>query len=578
MPREHCTEQSTDIILTTLKPQLKNVTAADVAASLYYLHLNTDDDAHLLEENSSVIAEEAELIVPEHVPRRPLPESARPSFDLSRQSTSTSQHITSQLKQPKSVFPKRKPVASVPPTRKPPSEHVQVIETVPRRPLGPRPLQSERVTNTQNFPGIENIPVTAGSSRQNQASSTTPNTEDSRTQEWKADDIDVDQHTDTFSLTVIRRDPSSGAQWNIGNVTGRPVSDDTQPRRTKAGKGSKKPHFDISIHLTTLGYNQFRGTQQNADPGEGFTVAEAGTETGKSYTNAQPNTGFDRQVRMEGSSFWNRSSTQHSRAHSDTTDAHTATRGRSSSGGSLLDLPPKLPSTDQSLDSGDGSSKGYTFISPWAGKCKFSTGLGGRSLKCRHNLPAPISARTTSDPSIQLSSVVSELRFNLPSSEIFTSSTTSPTEKKQGTSRFRTAKFGHIRNKLSAHKLPPHLPPRPHPTSYAAMYPSDDEEAPPLPPRSNSNIFARKSNDFEVIASHRDTKHRLPDMARSASEDEHEDGRLDLSMGQEKAGGGNRGKRAKLGKLIIHDEGLKMLDLLVASNMGVWWSVWEEVH
>jgi hypothetical protein len=26
--------------------------------------------------------------------------------------------------------------------------------------------------------------------------------------------------------------------------------------------------------------------------------------------------------------------------------------------------------------------------------------------------------------------------------------------------------------------------------------------------------------------------------------------------------------------LIIHDEGFKMLDLVVAANMGIWWSVW----
>jgi hypothetical protein len=54
-----------------------------------------------------------------------------------------------------------------------------------------------------------------------------------------------------------------------------------------------------------------------------------------------------------------------------------------------------------------------------------------------------------------------------------------------------------------------------------------------------------------------------------------DDPHLDLSIGQEKAGGGNRGKRAKLGKLVIHHEGFKMLDLVVAANIGVWWSVWE---
>jgi NADH dehydrogenase (ubiquinone) Fe-S protein 8 len=49
---------------------------------------------------------------------------------------------------------------------------------------------------------------------------------------------------------------------------------------------------------------------------------------------------------------------------------------------------------------------------------------------------------------------------------------------------------------------------------------------------------------------------------------------MDLTLGREHAGGGTRGKRAKLGKLIIHDEGLKMLDLVVAANIGVWWTTW----
>jgi len=43
------------------------------------------------------------------------------------------------------------------------------------------------------------------------------------------------------------------------------------------------------------------------------------------------------------------------------------------------------------------------------------------------------------------------------------------------------------------------------------------------------------------------------------------------------AGGGFGGKRAKLGKLIIEDEGLKMLDLVVAANMSLWWRAYEKV-
>lgn len=54
-----------------------------------------------------------------------------------------------------------------------------------------------------------------------------------------------------------------------------------------------------------------------------------------------------------------------------------------------------------------------------------------------------------------------------------------------------------------------------------------------------------------------------------------EDGNIDLSLGQERAGGGFGGKQAKLGKLIIEDEGQKMLDLVVAANMALWWRAYE---
>jgi hypothetical protein len=59
-------------------------------------------------------------------------------------------------------------------------------------------------------------------------------------------------------------------------------------------------------------------------------------------------------------------------------------------------------------------------------------------------------------------------------------------------------------------------------------------------------------------------------------DDDRDHPRFDLSLGKERAGGGRRGNRAKMGKLIITNEGLKMLDLVVAANMGVWWETWEK--
>lgn len=54
--------------------------------------------------------------------------------------------------------------------------------------------------------------------------------------------------------------------------------------------------------------------------------------------------------------------------------------------------------------------------------------------------------------------------------------------------------------------------------------------------------------------------------------------RMDLSLGQEFAGGGFGGKQAKLGKIIIEDEGLKMMDLIVATNIGLWWRAYEKAQ
>ena len=166
---------------------------------------------------------------------------------------------------------------------------------------------------------------------------------------------------------------------------------------------------------------------------------------------------------------------------------------------------------------------GSGFLSPWNGRCEFSTSTSGRSLKCKHTLN---NSTTISTPAVSSSGVsvdVSELRFNLPSSSTTDAST-------------KTA------------------PPRRPASSYTSTYPSNDNNAlPRFPATSYAAMYPSDNDDGE----------------------DDPDDVLDLSLGREKAGGGIRGKRAKLGKLIVHDEGLKMLDLVVAANMGIWWTVWE---
>jgi hypothetical protein len=488
------------------------------------------------------------------LPRKPLPESARSSLELNPSTKSST------------AFSNREPGSvGVAGTLQPPAE---VRQSIPRRPLGPRPQQTERTIERKPLPGIDNTPFGAS---QDQTSHPRVSSETARSSKFQDPVFEnagrpEQSSYDAFSMTIIRRDPSSAAQWNIGTVSGRPTTDDGHDRRGKSSSPSKKPYFDMSIQLTTPGYTYFRSSQPAGSLEDRSTMlgqpstqdaTRDSLDAGRSHA---PSSSFDREIRMEGSSFWAR---QHKKTGSDSSSKQ-GTRGRSFSGSSFTEA---LANThlDGGSDRNDSQSKGYVFNSPWGGRCKFSTGSAGRTLRCKHTLPNPTST-TESLASPQASATVSELRFNLPTAAVFASAKSAI--RKEFKDSGLSAKIGHLRQKLSSEKASPLTTPHPHPTSYAAMYPSDDDEPPQLPPRLNHTSFVTDSSD---------DGERPPLPERPYATDSwggEEDSRLDLSLGQEKAGGGNRGKRAKLGKLIIHDEGFKMLDLIVAANMGIWWSVW----
>src|SRR3984885_3356520 len=132
--------------------------------------------------------------------------------------------------------------------------------------------------------------------------------------------------------------------------------------------------------------------------------------------------GFVRVVCMEGLSFWDRTR-QHRRAQSDV----AATR--SGNNNTAVGSSDELSQPHGSEVPNDSEPKGYVFTSPWGGRCKFSTVSGGRSLRCRHTLPGPISAENGSEFGFppQEAASVSELRFNLPSSIVFASQSSSST-------------------------------------------------------------------------------------------------------------------------------------------------------
>lgn len=460
------------------------------------------------------------------LPRKPLPESARASLDIPRPvedlSGNSGLYSTTLGKSQSQRSIVRKPLAA-----RSPMPGV----TPGRKPLPP-------------LPGTENeIPKPA------YEETSVPKTDYETTKSSRPEPLGLNydkplrKPSNSFSITIIRRDPTTGAQWNIGTVAGCPTIDggrneqgSTSPQR------SKKPYFDMSVHLTAPGYTTFRNSH-SANYFGGSSINSSQNVPSNEQVPAVASS-FDRKIMMEGANFW---SSKHRKNDSDiSTRSIASARGRDyGSSSTHNDYEPEGGSPELSL------TKGYIFTSPWGGRCKFSTGGGGRTLKCKHTLPSATSSASDSMAAPQASAAVSELRFNLPSSDVFASFTTNSKDR-TSPKRFAFPKFGHVRSKSSSDTSGTGPSYGSQPFSHSTLDPSDAEYRPPLPPRSNYSSYAADPSD-----------------------DDYDDSRLDLSLGQEKAGGGNRGKRAKLGKLIIFDEGFKMLDLVVASNIGVWWSVWE---
>ena len=378
-----------------------------------------------------------------------------------------------------------------------------------------------------------------------------------------------------FSLAIIRRDPTSGTQCNVGKVssfqTNVPTPDTADPSLDPDNMGALLVHAQkIGIRLDTSGYAKYRDMPSRADvdalrPLSGHSFAQQalpgpagpGRERASSLKPAaRPGEeGFLRQVVMSYGTSWasnfkkafHRRDRPGSPVNANSTSPEEPTTQKS------FHVRHGSASTIGSFDSADDSAspplithpgpglrpKGYVFLSPWDGRCEFRTSPNGRSLKLRHTLD-PASARI--DPrelaqSIreaqamgrsrgdELSSAllgakpVSELRFNLPSGTPH-----------QALDRSGASKSG----RWDANHLSGHFSKLLHHRSRSSDEESDD--------------------DYEY--------------------GEGDGAPMDLSLGKEYAGGGTRGRRAKLGKLIIHDEGLKMLDLVVAANVGVWWTTW----
>lgn len=193
-----------------------------------------------------------------------------------------------------------------------------------------------------------------------------------------------------FSITVIRRDPASGGQWNVAKITSGQHADGGEC----ASSHPSKPRNSITIEVTNPGYNRFLPSKKALVP--------AALATGRASLDdsdpaaAQSSNVFRRRILLDSPVSWDLGFRKR-RAHS--SDTPRAASGgsrlsgeyppaeRQSSDPSLLLGPAKTSDEFKATARGGGEDvKSYRFLSPWDGTCDFSTGVGGRSLKVNLSL------------------------------------------------------------------------------------------------------------------------------------------------------------------------------------------------
>lgn len=385
------TDRRSDVFLTPLKPREKVVNAQDVQSSLYFLHVDSHEDEFLsAEEDRSETPKHGSLSPSSaHVARKPLP-TPPVSPPGGFQSPRGSDELTPEAAKRLSV-PARKPVAAsrtdnssadelnlpeIPlrsPRRKPllrnrhsplsnsyDDEEDEQPPSLPRRPLNRnRWSQYDQVQQSESDHSRNIDILTTNDGAQPRLSTSSQNAQNDR----------------GVSLTLIRRDPSSGAQWNVARIHDPPVHEVSSFSSDLAGSlGSKKnsgaPMF---LEVSNPGYTKFIQIDQARPVSRGSSTTSS---TDSDLAASAADGIFRRRMWLEGSRYADHSYGHRKFGSQDLSAMSAGARP------SLQISTRQWQSTSKAIDR---RSKGYAFRSPWNGKCEFSTGTTGRALKVRKN-------------------------------------------------------------------------------------------------------------------------------------------------------------------------------------------------
>lgn len=203
-------------------------------------------------------------------------------------------------------------------------------------------------------------------------------------------------------LTLIRRDPASGAQWNVARIDDPTIIDISSCGLNEAA-GRRKPGAPLYIEVSNPGYSKFLHSDMEHRPPLPTRTSDLSVRSYQSSntvprssidrlpeSSSKSNNVFRRRLWMEGShlggGFGHRKSGSYDRNSS---SSRPTSRGNYDGPPSMdqpLPSPSFLTRDDQSygtlqIPEQQSSFRGYVFMSPWNGRCEFITGASGGTLK-----------------------------------------------------------------------------------------------------------------------------------------------------------------------------------------------------
>jgi hypothetical protein len=347
-----------------MKPREKVVTAEDIQSSLYFVHVDQPEDVDLIDPQES---------------------------DYSDPRQAPSNTGSAPVVQRKAVPGASNVAAAAPPMRKPIPGILAPINNYASK-------QNINAGNYSQRPGMlapDHSPRRSFDSSQYRQENQRPTASPRRLSE--------NPPRASPSLTLIRRDPASGAQWNVARIEDPPVLDVSSSTANES-KTKKKIGAPMYIEVFNPGYSKFIHSDTTSKPPltsreTGFSVRSyqaEHTQIPEAHRETQLSTSeniFRRRIWMEGSQHVGAGFGHRKNSSYDYNTMRPDSRGSYGGQTQLLPMdirPPPTPSFLTHEDQAYGSIqvtdrptsfRGYVFTSPWNGRCEFVTGAGGGSLK-----------------------------------------------------------------------------------------------------------------------------------------------------------------------------------------------------